>query len=66
MGMQDKLYQRQQRRLSGVLVWWIACLWIDEPGAEIAAEANPSNFRPPRMAEASEAESVSRRRQERG
>ncbi len=35
MGIQDKLYNANSVIFLAVVVWWIACLWINEPGAEI-------------------------------
>ena len=34
MGIQEKLYNANSVIFLAVLVWWIACLWIDEPGTE--------------------------------
>jgi hypothetical protein len=39
MGIQDKLYNANSAIFLAVLVWWIACLWINEPGTEIPAGA---------------------------
>ena len=38
MGLQDKLYNATSGAYLAVLVWWIACLWINEPGTEQAEE----------------------------
>ena len=38
MGIQEKLYNAQSVLFVAVLVWWIVCLWINEPGTEPAAE----------------------------
>jgi hypothetical protein len=40
MGLQGKLYNANNAIYVAVLVWWIVCLWIDEPGAN--PSANPS------------------------
>jgi hypothetical protein len=37
MGLQEKLYNATSVTYLVVLVWWIACLWRDEPGGESAA-----------------------------
>ena len=37
MGIQDKLYNANSAIFLAVLVWWIACLWINEPGTGIPA-----------------------------
>jgi ABC-type uncharacterized transport system permease subunit len=37
MGMQEKLYNASNAVYLAVLVWWIVCLWIDEPGSKTAA-----------------------------
>ena len=39
MGIQDKLYNANSAIFIAVLVWWIACLWFDEPGTTIPAAA---------------------------
>lgn len=39
MGIQEKLYNANSAIFLAVLVWWIACLWINEPGTEIPATA---------------------------
>jgi hypothetical protein len=36
MGLQTKLYNTSSVVYVGVLVWWIVCLWIDEPGMKAA------------------------------
>lgn len=42
LGIQEKLYNANSLLFVAVLVWWIACLWINEPGTEIAtAELAP-------------------------
>jgi hypothetical protein len=37
MGIQDKLYNASSLVFLMVVVWWIVCLWINEPGTEIPA-----------------------------
>ncbi len=37
MGIQEKLYNANSVVFVAVLVWWIACLWINEPGTETPA-----------------------------
>ena len=34
LGLQEKLYNASGAVFVLVLVWWIACLWINEPGSE--------------------------------
>jgi hypothetical protein len=41
MDLRDKLIHGNNGAYLCVLVWWIACLWFDEPGATSAAEAEP-------------------------
>ena len=38
LGLRDKLFNANGAIYVAVLVWWIVCLWIDEPGARIGAE----------------------------
>jgi hypothetical protein len=40
MGIQEKLYNANSVVLLAVLIWWIVCLWINEPGTEIPAAAD--------------------------
>ena len=42
MGIQEKLYNATSVTFVAVLIWWIACLWLDEPGTETAAEEEKS------------------------
>lgn len=37
IGIQEKLYNANSVLFIAVLIWWIACLWINEPGTESAA-----------------------------
>jgi hypothetical protein len=49
MGIQEKLYNATSLTFLAVLIWWIACLWINEPGATIpvtAASTNPVDAAP--------------------
>jgi hypothetical protein len=39
LGLHDKLSNANGSVYVAVLLWWIVCLWIDEPGAEVAGEA---------------------------
>lgn len=39
MGLQDKLYNANNAVYLAVLLWWIVCLWIDEPGSAVAEGA---------------------------
>jgi hypothetical protein len=38
-GLQDKLFNANSAVYLLILVWWIACLWIEEPGSKPAAPA---------------------------
>ena len=38
IGLQEKLYNASSAIFLAVLVWWIVCLWINEPGTESAVE----------------------------
>ena len=43
MGIQEKLYNATSLTFVAVLVWWIACLWVNEPGTETAnSSADPT------------------------
>jgi hypothetical protein len=39
LGLRDKLTYTNGSVYVAVLLWWIVCLWIDEPGAGVAVEA---------------------------
>ncbi|HKF47848.1 MAG TPA: hypothetical protein VKB38_10865 [Terracidiphilus sp.] len=39
LGIRDHLFNANSTLTIVVLVWWIVCLWIDEPGAKPAATA---------------------------
>jgi hypothetical protein len=54
LGLRDKLLNANNVVYIAVLVWWIACLWIDERGAAAADEA-PSEIPAETAMEASEA-----------
>ena len=45
LGIQEKLYNANSVLFLAVLVWWIVCLWINEPGTEtaVAVEAVESS-----------------------
>jgi hypothetical protein len=45
MGLRDKLIHGNNVLFLCVTAWWIACLWIDEPGAA-SAEAAPGEAQP--------------------
>jgi hypothetical protein len=51
LGIQEKLYNANSVLFVAVLVWWIACLWIDEPGTETAAAETPAASTNPSLAE---------------
>jgi hypothetical protein len=42
MGMRDKLIHGNNVLFLCVIAWWIACLWIDEPGAQTGEETSES------------------------
>jgi hypothetical protein len=47
LGLQEKLYNANSVVFLAVLVWWIVCLWLNEPGAETpAAAAGPEASSP--------------------
>jgi hypothetical protein len=39
LGLGDKLVNANRTVFLAALIWWIACLWIDEPGAASAAKS---------------------------
>jgi hypothetical protein len=43
MGLRDKFFNANGVLYIAVVVWWIACLWIDEPGAVNSAESEDKN-----------------------
>ena len=46
MNMQEKLLNANSVVYILVLIWWIVCLWIDEPGAPSAASTEPAEPEP--------------------
>jgi len=46
MGLQEKLYNGSSVVLVLVIVWWIVCLWINEPGSDPAANPQPATPEP--------------------
>ena len=38
LGLRDKLFNANSAVFVAVLVWWIVCLWLDEPGTAAAQE----------------------------
>lgn len=38
LGLRDKLFNANGAVYIAVLIWWIACLWMDEPGSGAAPE----------------------------
>ena len=50
LDFRDRLFNASGALYVAVLIWWIVCLWIDEPGS--AASAPPSNPEVPAEAEA--------------
>jgi hypothetical protein len=47
MGIQEKLYNATSVTFVAVLIWWIACLWLNEPGTETAAASLPEPIAEP-------------------
>jgi hypothetical protein len=43
LGLRDKLFNANGVLYIAVVVWWIACLWVDEPGAASPAESEDKN-----------------------
>jgi hypothetical protein len=41
MGLQEKFYNANNVVYLAALLWWIVCLWFDEPGAAITANSEP-------------------------
>jgi hypothetical protein len=41
VGLRDKLFNANGALYVAVLIWWIACLWIEEPGAGAEQLAGP-------------------------
>lgn len=39
LGLQEKLYNTSSAVFVAVMVWWIVCLWINEPGEKVPAAA---------------------------
>jgi hypothetical protein len=46
MGLREKLFNANSVVYLLVLIWWIACLWIDEPGTVPATVAAPAEEAP--------------------
>jgi hypothetical protein len=42
VGLREKLFNANSGVYLVVLIWWIVCLWIDEPGSSSAAAEIPS------------------------
>jgi hypothetical protein len=43
LGLREHLFNANSAIYVAVLLWWIACLWIDEPGTAVAAQT-PSDL----------------------
>ncbi|MGA2048623.1 MAG: hypothetical protein ABSG96_13060 [Terracidiphilus sp.] len=43
LGLRDKLFNADGVLYIAVVVWWVACLWVDEPGAVAPAESEEKN-----------------------
>ena len=57
LGLRDKFFNANGAVYIAVVIWWIACLWMDEPGASSTAGTSDDNSsdgpNPPLLAEAS-------------
>jgi hypothetical protein len=53
LGLQEKLLNTNSAVYVIVLIWWIVCLWIDEPGTA-ASESTGSKAPAPEYLDASE------------
>jgi len=40
MNLQEKIYNANNVVYLCVIIWWIVCMWMDEPGTLAAAAAN--------------------------
>ena len=62
IGLQEKLYNANSALFVAVVVWWIVCLWINEPGTEtpaaIAAEPSANETAEPVAAAGEKIESA--------
>jgi hypothetical protein len=56
VGLREKLFNANNVVYLVVLVWWIVCLWIDEPGAAPATETVPDVVQTPLEASSAVAE----------
>jgi hypothetical protein len=54
--LREKLFDANSVVYLAVVVWWIACLWINEPGAEAAAVAVPVGPGDPLLEDSAKAE----------
>ena len=41
MGLRDKIFNANNVVYLVVMAWWVACLWMDEPGTAAVAEEEP-------------------------
>ena len=46
LGIGDQLLNAQRTIYLCVLIWWIACMWFDEPGAVAPAASDPEHVDP--------------------
>lgn len=53
LGLRDKLFNANGAVYVAVLIWWIACLWKEEPGAPLAAGTSSDSPEAPELAPAS-------------
>ena len=42
LGLQEKLYNTSSAVFVAVMIWWIVCLWINEPGSEPSGKPETS------------------------
>lgn len=53
LGLRDKLFNANGAIYIAVLIWWIVCLWMDEPGNSAGLVETPENA--PMLSDATEA-----------
>ena len=54
VGLQEKLYNGNSVVFVAVVVWWIVCLWINEPGSDVSAPAMVEIAEPVALTESTE------------
>ena len=61
LGLRDKLFNANGALFVAVLVWWIVCLWMDEPGALTAAEPPQSTTPQPKYLSTEDADTATKK-----